>query len=661
MSKGNKENGKKIAKPISGSRPLLEADRNTKWYAKYASALPWVIFTFSCLIYSNTITHGYTQDDAIVIYDNMFTKQGLQGISGHLGNDTFYGFFKVDGKAKLVSGGRYRPLTPIMFSIEYALFGDKPLAGHLISILLYGLLCMLIYKTLLLLFNQRITTDGDTVLYIFLCALLYAAHPLHTEVVANIKGRDEIMSMMGAILALMYTLKYIDTRKSINLLRVGLSFFLGLMSKENTITFLAVIPLSAYIFRSEDLKRVVTPMLITLGSTVAFLVIRSSILGMDFGGTPMELMNNPYLKIEGNRYVPFSSGEKAATIIYTLGKYLQLLVFPHPLTHDYYPRHIEMMSFGHWKVLLSVVAYLGLIIVCIRGLMRKSVTGYAIGIFIITLSIVSNIVFPIGTNMSERFMFMPSLGFAIGLSFLLKKMFSKSNVAIPTAILAFVILAFATKTFTRNFAWESDYRLFTTDVKTSSNSAKILNAAGGALLAESFKTKDEIERNRMLDQAIPYLSKALTIHPNYKNAALLLGNAYSYKKDYNNAINAYQRALEIAPNYDEATKNLAITYRDAGRKAGEVERDLPKAKRYLKQSLQLVDSDPDTYRLLGVTEGMSGNHPEAIKYFKKVTEMMPQDATAFVNLSKAYQYHGDEQNASVTLSKAIQLDPNVKR
>ena len=61
----------------------------------------------------------------------------------------------------------------------------------------------------------------------------------------------------------------------------------------------------------------------------AFFVIRGSILHWKFGAAPMELMNNPFLKIEGAQWVAFTFGEKLATILYTLGKYLVLLVFPH--------------------------------------------------------------------------------------------------------------------------------------------------------------------------------------------------------------------------------------------------------------------------------------------------------------------------------------------
>ena len=65
-----------------------------------------LIFGIAFLLYANTLTHGFVLDDAIVITDNMYTQQGVKGIGGILSNDTFFGFFKVEGKEVLVSGGR---------------------------------------------------------------------------------------------------------------------------------------------------------------------------------------------------------------------------------------------------------------------------------------------------------------------------------------------------------------------------------------------------------------------------------------------------------------------------------------------------------------------------------------------------------------------------
>ena len=73
-------------------------------------------------------------------------------------------------------------------------------------------------------------------------------------------------------------------------------------------------------------------------------------------------MNNPFLKLSGTAYIPFSFEEKFATIFFTLGKYMQLMFFPHPLSHDYYPRAIEIMSFSDWQVWLSIILYLAMIV-----------------------------------------------------------------------------------------------------------------------------------------------------------------------------------------------------------------------------------------------------------------------------------------------------------
>ncbi|MDX1911596.1 MAG: tetratricopeptide repeat protein, partial [Saprospiraceae bacterium] len=73
-----------------------------------------LIFAFAFLLYANTLTHGFVLDDAIVITDNMYTQKGVEGIGGILSKDTFFGFFKVEGKETLVSGGRYRPMTLVL-------------------------------------------------------------------------------------------------------------------------------------------------------------------------------------------------------------------------------------------------------------------------------------------------------------------------------------------------------------------------------------------------------------------------------------------------------------------------------------------------------------------------------------------------------------------
>ena len=77
-----------------------------------------LIFLFACMLYSNTLWNKYAIDDTIVLTDNRFTKKGLAGIKDHFTHDMFEGFFGERG-AKLVSGGRYRPLSMVSLTVEY--------------------------------------------------------------------------------------------------------------------------------------------------------------------------------------------------------------------------------------------------------------------------------------------------------------------------------------------------------------------------------------------------------------------------------------------------------------------------------------------------------------------------------------------------------------
>jgi len=613
-----------------------------------------MIFGLAFVLYANTIAHDYTQDDAIVIYDNMFTQQGLKGIPGILGNDTFYGFFKEAGKANLVSGGRYRPFTLIMFAIEWQIFGKAPAVGHFINILLYGLLGIMLYKLLEIMLLRKKDNDDIRMLVLMTC-LLFIAHPIHTEAVANIKGRDEIMTFLGAVIALWAAFKHKYSPNIKWLATLIISFFIALMSKENAITFLAIVPLSFLFFTKENMGGSFKRLWPFGLSTFVFLFIRFSILGMDFGGAPRELMNNPFLKIVNNQYVDFSTGEWFATIMFTLGKYIQLLVFPHPLSHDYYPRAIEIMQMTDIKVIVSVLLYLGATVIAFLAWNRDKIISFSIFFYLITLSIVSNIVFPIGTNMSERFVFIPSLGFLLLLVYLFQKYTPSRKVFLTLMLL--LIGAYSVKTVSRNMVWKDDFTLFTTDVKNNSNSAKLLNAAGGALTTTASEMQDGPKRTQYLNEAIVYLQKAVKIHPTYRNAYLLLGNANYYLKNFDSAIAYFDQSLALDSNFKDALKNLPIVLRDGGRHMGQIENNFPKAEKWLTRSFQMNPQDYETCRLLGITYGIQNKHNLAVEYFEKAIALRPDISGNYKSLGTAYMNMGNQEKAREALNKAVELDP----
>ncbi len=662
---------------IPNTKPAVIAERLLPEWLKNTTFHYVFIALFGFALYANTLFHDFTQDDAIVIYDNMYTSQGISGIPGLLKYDTFFGFFKEEGKEKLVSGGRYRPFTPIMFAIENQFFGKlrkdavgnpikdargniiieyPPFIGHLFNIIWYIISGFLMYLVL-----RRLLLDKGEALAIVTslsATMLFMAHPIHTEAVANIKGRDEIIALVGSLGALYFSFKAFDTKNQLWNILAAVIFFIGLMSKENTITFLGIIPLAYWFFSNANISQIVKQMLPIVASAIAFIVLRTSVIGMDAGGTPWELMNNPFLKIVNGQYIPYTGGEKLATIMFTLGKYIQLMFAPITLTHDYYPYHVKTMTFADPMALFSLVLYSAMGFFAVKGLENRNVVAFGIWFFLLSLSIVSNIVFPIGTNMSERFMFMPSVGFCLAVCYFLYQKIE--NISTLLGIVTVVCALFAFKTIDRNAVWKDNFTLFTTDVKTSAASAKLQNSVGGEYTTKGAMEKDEKTKMEYLKTAIPFLKKAVEIHPKYRNAYLLMGNAYNYMKDYDNAVKAYQSCLKIDPVYVDAKRNLALTYREAGKMAGE-QQNLPKAIQSLEEAFKLNSKDFETVRLLGVANAFSGNSPKALEWFEKSVEIEPRNAHSWWDLGTAYNQVKNMVKSEECRKKARELDPNIEQ
>lgn len=663
MAKTNKPTPGKQNKTAAAALPATgPAYESVPTFFQNVYLQAWLIFALAFGLYANTLGHGFTLDDGIVITDNMFTKQGIEGIPGLLSKDTFFGFFKVEGKDQLVSGGRYRPLTPVLFAFVYQIVGNKPFLFHLLTVLLFAGTCVLLYHTLRLMLRPR--REHYATLAAFLATVLFAAHPVHTEVVANIKGCDEIVTLLCSLGALYATLRAWDSSQGKWGIIAGLSFFLACLSKENAVTYLAVIPLALWFFRDTAEKGGTSSI---VGQTwplgvafLAFFAIRASVLGFKFGGAPMELMNNPYLKIVGDRWVSFDFSEKMASISATMTKYISLLFVPHPLTHDYYPKVIDSMSFADPKALFGLLAVLGLAAYALLGIKRRDPVRFGILYYLITLSIVSNVVFPIGTHMGERFAFMPSVGFCLILAELLLRLSKRGKqLTLTLAATAVIGVLYAGKTILRNPVWESNERLFLTDVAVSGNSAKIRNACGGALFDKASKETDAEAKKRYYLEAIGHLTKGLELYPNYSDAYVTRAGANFYTQNYEAAIADYRQAIRLAPDKPEYKQYLAVSLRDGGKMAGEKRGDLPTSLRYLNESWTLNNQDAETARLLGVANGISGNNAEAVRWFEEALRLSPDNPSIMFDLGISYNNAGNPEKGNALRQKALELNPKL--
>lgn len=659
---------------------------------KFLSQKSLVLFTiivFSFILYGNSLNNKYALDDAIVLTQNNFVKKGFSGIKDILTTELFTGFFGV--KKNLVEGGRYRPFSLITFAIEYELFGENPFIGHFINILLYALTAILLYITLLRLFKDRFSDEWRKA-FPFMVTLLWLFHPLHTEVIANIKGRDEIFALLGSIGSLYFILRYFETKKWYWIAIASIVFFLALLSKEMTITYLLIIPLSLYFFSRESFKSILVPSLLMLIPSLVFLFLRQSIMGepaVTGVSIPKELMNHSFLGT--------SLAEQYATIIYTLLLYLKLLFVSYPMTFDYYPFHISITTFSNPWVIISILVHLFLAFVAIKGWRKKSIVSFGIFYYAITFSIVSNILFPIGTFMSERFMYMPSIGWAIIVAFGIYKLsqqLKRLSLDFAFILCLLILLPYTALTINRNPAWANDYTLFTTDVKTSIGSAKSNTSAGGKIMEEIEKldkivrdnpnslkiirqliektnlneadkkqllkgqNKNEIfqniktYRNEQLRLSLKYLNKAVKIHPTYVDALLLLGNAhYTYNKNYDSTWVAYKKILQRNPNHDLVIKNWTLILNDS---------IAPRQK--IKYHQNLLAFSPHLFESnyqIGNLYGRALNQIDsAIIYLEKAKSIKPNNEKVYKDLGVAYGMNKNYDKALPIMLKALELNPD---
>ena len=316
MSK-NRKNKRKHQQAVSETEireTAASMERKLSGTPKFSPRLPFIIlFILSCLIYANTIPNGYTIDDGIVITENNFTKKGFDGIKDLMTHDAFEGWLGEKGST-LIQGGRYRPLSLVTFAVEYQFWGMRPAYSHAINVLLFALTCILIFYLLNLLAGKQ-SSQPFYLTWPFIAALLYTVHPIHTEAVANIKGRDEIMAMLLSVTALIFSIRYIKSNKISQLLISVFIYCLALLSKENAITFLAIAPLTYYIFTDANKKQYIIGTAAFLVPAILFIVIRNQYAPSGVLQESTEILNNPFTLATTN--------ERYATIFMTWLSYIK--------------------------------------------------------------------------------------------------------------------------------------------------------------------------------------------------------------------------------------------------------------------------------------------------------------------------------------------------
>ncbi|MEP7196983.1 MAG: hypothetical protein ABI851_10720 [Saprospiraceae bacterium] len=579
--------------------------------------------------YVSTIGHGFVLDDGLVTTINSFVQKGFGGLWDILTHG-----YRAGATISTDSDYMYRPLSVLMFAIEWGFFSNQAWIHHTINILFYSATIYVLYYVLLELLGK-----SNSNLIIGVC-ILFSLHPIHTEVVSNIKSRDEILSLFFGLLSFLYCLKVSSGQKK-SILWACLFFFLSLLSKEGAVTMLLIIPLSIYFFKKDNPIKYFTPLLIVF---IGWFLIRYSIMG-----APHYIPN-----VNDNQIVNLSFSNRTATAFSALCVYLKLLVFPLNLSWDYSYNQIPNQSWSNFLPILSALLYLSLLVIAIKKWKNKSVFSFCILAFLISMALYSNLFILIGTLIGERLAYQASLWFCLAFVFLLAKVikfkdeglvFQKSKKAVLFfSIISTIGLAFFYLSFQRAKDWKSSYSLFLSDVNHSPNSFRAYQAiADESLQLYMKKFRDPEDSLKYLTQAQKFYETSGSIKKTFSNQ-IGLGNTFLFQKNYERAIESFESAKGIIANTVIAER-LATSYYQFGRHEAQINNDLAKAQKLMEQAYQLDSSRIEIITDLGMVYGLSKKFNEALYLFEKAYKINPKDEFIINNLANTYIFVGQKSKA----------------
>lgn len=616
--------------------------------------------------YGNTLRNGYVCDDKMVIEMNDFTQAGFKGLPKIWTQQSLAGFFKDD---KRRVGDYWRPIPLSIFAIEHQLFPKKPGFAHFINLLIYGGLVALAFAFL----KRRLFPDKP--ILAFMVAILFALHPIHTEVAGNIKGRDEMLTLIFLLFSMDNIFKYVENNKQKDLAVALGAYLCALLCKENALAFLGVIPITLFFFTRLSIPRIATILGFLVATAGVYLSYRYAVVGMGLTQEGQDVLtwSDPVY----NRFAYTNVADKYATVVYMLGFYLSLLFFPSPLSWDYSFRQIPFYTWSDPVVWLSLAVNIALIVWALIGLRNKSLYTYGIAFYFLTLFLVSNLVVDIGGFVGERFLFQPSFGFAIVIGAALydfiergKFLPAESRPQIALGFLGIVGLLWTGKTIHRNDEWKSDEILFRADAKSCPNSIKTNYALGTHLLALAQTAPDTPTQIKMLEEAETYVKKAYAIYPKNPQPLGDLGVInfffFQIKKDDTYLVESekyWAKVREIDPrnflNAERLTLLSQVYYDKASAAEQSGRSDL--AAPLLEKSLSFNGNNPKAQNAMGALYARQNKIPEARACFEKAVQLAPNDAQILSDLGLFYAVNGDALKAKETWEKALKIDPNNAR
>jgi len=405
-----------------------------------------------------------------------------------------------------------------------------------------------------------------------LVTLIFLAHPVHTEVVNNIKCRDELLAFFFGLLAVYYFLQLeVVTKKVPVIFKLVLFLLLALLCKKTAVLFIGLILLVAWFFREKDLKKMFFVAILLFFAYLVYFLMQKLMLGHDGEVRAYTFYENPL-------YFEHGILTRVQVAIFSSGYYLRLLLFPYPLCFYYGYNAVPMEGWGMALIVLSLVLHGLLLMYAIKKMKQRHVLSFGILVYLMGLVPFINLFFPVVGILGERFIYFSSLGFCIMAAFFLMK-FTKMdaikgrqdlrglNSSLKTTVIL-MMLVFSGMIVTRNAKWKDLLTLAQADAVHFKSSYMIQAFVANNLYAQMINTPPGFKKQALAEEAKKHFTQSAQILgeglKEYEEDLVSVNTLGSIHCNYlgmtEEAIPLFKKVLEKKPGLEAAEYNLVHCY-----------------------------------------------------------------------------------------------------
>jgi hypothetical protein len=588
------------------------------------------------LAYANSIRGGFIVDsDILVLQDARLQQASAENIGLIFHHTYWWPFFE---------SGLYRPLTTLSFLFNYSVLGNAadPAGYHWTNLLLHAVSVLFLFGICLRLMKSFWPS-------VFVAAL-WALHPVLTESVTNIAGRADLLAGVALLSGFWMYLKSAESSGAARvawLIGLAAATTVGVFSKENAVAILGVIVLYEFAMW-KDRKQVKGAVLGCAALLPPFLLMwyqRSVVLAGTSPPTTL-FVDNP---LTGAGFLT-----ARLTALKVLAKYLWLLIWPSNLSWDHSYNQIPLVhgTPQDWFALLSVGAVLLISAILFR---KNRLAFFFIGFAFVAMVPTSNLIILIGTIMAERFLYLPSIGFAacvvLGVYELGRR--AKSPLVAPV-ILGVIIAAFGARTVVRNADWSTPLAMDTSGVRNSPDSFKTHDALG----SDTFEADHSLTGiGKAIDEADASIA-VINAVPDAQNTARPFTNAgiyYERRGDQLALRDPSRRDPEIGKSYQRSLQ-LLLRARTIDSLAGDRFVAGEKARGKLDSEIA-PQGLPQLYQNLALTYVRLNDIPNAFEAAVRARSLAP-DRADYVLLSALSSATNHNDEAATALIEGFLMTHN---